>query len=206
MSRQEIIYGPVNNTYGYKNVRWVENASCGLRLVGFADKIAPIDHQGWYTRDDDCDSDTYRGVVYQLPARNGLAMYVYGYADPNDDDCALLCFDDPKTEMSEAARAADRLAEIWAEHERDYHRAWDAGRCFAELGDQIADMRMQALQLAWELKEMRRRGVAYKATNETLREKIKTLYRSIQRARKKRKQLVDDYGREDAFKETAGEA
>ena len=91
-SKPTISYGPAFDAHGYKWVRFVENVSRGLRLVGFADEIAKaegswrsIQHTGWFTDDDQ--SEKYRGVVYQLPSR-GEPLYVYGYADTNNDDCA----------------------------------------------------------------------------------------------------------------------
>ena len=95
-----IEYNRAFEAHGYRNVRWVENVSRGLRLVGFADEIASkeghrrtIDHRGWFTDEDQC-GEIYRGVVYQLPSHGDeKECYVYGYADPNNDDCALLCFD-----------------------------------------------------------------------------------------------------------------
>ena len=98
---KSIDYGSVNDEkrmHGYRGVRWVENVSCGLRRVGFADEIMrgegyprAIDHKGWFIHDEDY-GEVYRGVVYQLPARHGLPQYVIGYDDPYNDDCALLSF------------------------------------------------------------------------------------------------------------------
>lgn len=130
---KNVEYNPASEMHGYKNVRFVENVSKGLRFVGFADEIArsegsrAIDHNGWYT-DDVFQDETYRGVVYQLPSHGkGGTCFVYGYADPNNDDCALLAFDVTGDKL-EAAKQADRFAEIFAEHEREYQEAWHAGR------------------------------------------------------------------------------
>lgn len=204
-----IEYGPVNNTYGFRNVRWVENVSRGLRFVGFADEIARkegrrgIDHKGWFTMDDGDTGEVYRGVVFQLPSRNGLPYYVYGYDDPNNPDCALLCFDAPKMEKYEAACAADRFAEIYAEHEREYRRAWDAGNQWRELGEEIADMRSEALRLGREARQLKAvpGEVPLPGLLRMAREKIKSLYREIQRARKKRAELVELFDGEDGFTE-----
>ena len=145
-----IEYNPVNDpkrVHGYKHVRWVDNVSCGLRRVGFADEIMrgegysrAIDHKGWFIREDGDGGEVYRGVVYQLPARHGLPQYVYGYDDPNNEGAALLCFG-PSVDKCGAARSADRFAEIFAEYEREYDRAWQAGRRYEELDEEIKDMR-----------------------------------------------------------------
>lgn len=207
---KSIEYNPVNDPkrmHGYEGVRWVENASLGLRLVGFADEIARkegrrgIDHHGWFT--DDMQSETYRGIVYQLPARGGrLAQYVYGYADPNNDDCALLCFGDVQNEALEAAKQADRFAEIFADDAREYNRAWQAGQRYRELDDEIKDMRKTALAIGEEMRAARKvKMTAITTICATLRKEIMSLYRRIQKARKKRRELMRDFGRSEDFTE-----
>ncbi len=201
-----IEYNPASTIHGYENVRWVENVSRGLRLVGFADEIAQkegnwraINHKGWFT-DDDGDGETYRGIVYKLPRRHGLPTYVYGYADPCNADCALLCFD-PTTEVMDAARSADRFAEICAEEERDYQRAWRAGRDYEELAEQIKEERTEALKLAEEMRAAKRARVEAPTICTVLRGKIFALYHSIQRARAKRIELLDNFGTCNGFVE-----
>jgi hypothetical protein len=208
-TKQKFIeYNPANDPkrmHGYKNVRWVENVSRGLRLVGFADKVADeagshaIEHQGWFT-DDDFQDEVYRGVVYQLPVRDGETQFVYGYADPNNDDCALLCFE-PFTDKLEAAKQADRFAELMAESERDYRRADSARIKYDELADEIKQARTTALKIAAEMRAAKQSGVSAPTICATLRSKILSLYRSIQKARKERAELMDSYGNCEGFTE-----
>lgn len=197
-----IEYNPVcAPMHGYKNVRWVENVSRGLRLVGFADEIAraehsrSIQHTGWFT--DDYYSETYRGVVYQLPSR-GEPLYVYGYADPNNDDCALLSFDTEADKM-EAARAADRFAEIFAEEQRECNEAFQAGRRCEDLADDVAKMRKEALAIGAEMRAARHTVTEAPTICATLRSKIKSLYRQIQKAREERDELISNFGKHDGF-------
>lgn len=210
--QKQIEYNPVcepSRMHGYTNVRFVENVSEGLRLVGFADEIArsegyprSIDHRGWYTQDDGWNGEVYRGVVYQLSARDGKPQFAYGYADPNNDGCALLCFDLDVKDKLEAARYADDFARIFAEEERDYQRAWQAGRDYEDLGEKVAEMRSEALAIAAEMREAKAKiEGGMPAICATLRGKILSLYRSIQKARKERKELLDNYGREPGFVE-----
>jgi len=191
-----IAYNPVVDparAHGYKNARWVENVSHGLRLVGFADDIiAHCDHNGWHT-EDDCDGDIYRGVVYQLPSRAGETLYAYGYADPCNDDCAFLCFD-LETDKEEAARQADRFAELFAEEQRDYNRAWRAGRDCEQLADDIKQARKEALTIAEEMRQAKRANVQAPTICATLRAKLIGLYEDIQEARRKRDKLIDSFG------------
>lgn len=208
-----IEYNPVcepDRMHGYRGVRWVENVSDGLRLVGYADEIARtegrwrlIDHKGWYTDDDGSNGQTLRGVVYQLPARRGqkLAQYVYGYADPNNDDCALLCFEEPTGEVMRAALAADHFAERFAEAERAYDEAWQAGRRYEDLADQIKDTREQALKLGAEMRAAKKLGVAAPTICAVLRVKIASLYEAIQKMRKERRELQSSFGRCEGWAE-----
>ena len=85
-----IIYNAEHELNGEPRARWIENASRGLRRVGFADEIASaegsraIDHKGWFTDSNDQNS-VMRGIVYQLPAARGRGAdrerYVYGFAE-----------------------------------------------------------------------------------------------------------------------------
>jgi hypothetical protein len=93
----------------------------GLRWQ-WCDEVAGtrIDHTGWWT-DEFGDGDTIRGIVMRLPHGRGfLAGHSMGESMAStveyrvyDDEC-------------EAARAADRLAEIYAEAERDYRAKQEA--------------------------------------------------------------------------------
>ena len=198
-----IEYNPIiepKRAHNYENVRWVENVSRGLRLVGFADEIAraegcwrSIDHTGWFTMDDGINGESLRGIVYQLPARNRECLYVYGYADPCNDGCALLCFDTVSDKMK-AARAADRFAELFAEEQRDYNRAWQAGRKYEELAEEIKQARTEALSIAEEMRTAKRAKVEAPTICATLRAKVLSLYRSIQKMREERAELLDNFG------------
>lgn len=202
MRKQEkkptIVYNPEFSAHGYAHLRWIECARCGLRRIGFADEILGLRHRGWFTHDGGDPSETYRGVVYQLPARDGKTLYVYGYQDPNENS-ALLSFDWAE-DKEEAARNADRLADIFAEEARDYDRAWQAGQRYRELGEEIADMREEALAIGSEMRAARRTMESAAPTIcATLRKKIMELYRRIQKTRRERADLLDNYGRADGF-------
>lgn len=150
--------------YGTKAMRWCEQPSAlGLRFVGYADKLADIRHTGWWTDDDGC-NESVRGVVYQLPSRNGCPVYVSGYDNQINGtaDCdgpAAIDFgtlwhgdvggnnadSDHYGAHRDAAYHADKLAEQMAENEREYQRAWRAGSQWAERGEEIASIRRDAL-------------------------------------------------------------
>lgn len=188
----------------------MENVSKGLRFTGYADEIAKkghrraIDHKGYYI-DEYC-QETYRGVVYQLPsrivARKRLCQFVYGFEDPNDSFSALLVFTDPKDDPLEAALAADRFAEIFAEHERDYQAACNARNQVNDFQEEIKATRTQALTLAAEMKRARKTIQTPMPTIcATLRAEILSLYREIQGKRKNIKELINDFGGMEGFRE-----
>ena len=53
--------------------RWIESLEgAGLRFVDYADKLARLDHTGWYC--DSFESDTFRGCVLQLTGHDGRAQ------------------------------------------------------------------------------------------------------------------------------------
>jgi hypothetical protein len=194
-----IEYNAAHDSHGHKNVRWVENVSRGLRNVGFADEIIErLRHKGWFTEDDGDNGEVYRGIVYQLPSHGEGECYVYGYADPCNDDCALLVFD-IVGDKTEAARNADRFAEVCAEEQRDYNRAWQAGRRAEDLAEEVKTMRRDALAIAEEMRAARKANIAAPTICEVLRGKIFALYRQIQKARKERSELFDSYGRQPGW-------
>lgn len=144
-----IIYNRAFAAYGESHLRWVEDAGkAGLRFVGFADEIAGLRHRGWYC--DTFQDETYRGVVYQLPARRGESVFVYGYSEPWNDG-VLLSFD-WTADKEEAARWADRIAERAAEEQREYSEASSARLQHDEMADEASGIRKQALGWIREMK------------------------------------------------------
>lgn len=109
---------------GYSTYLWIEDArAVGVRNMRFADEVASLRHKGWFV--DEFQDEVYRGAVLQLPARSGKTQYLAGYADPNNVGAYLVEFDIIEDER-EAARRADRIAEIFAESEREHNEAWRA--------------------------------------------------------------------------------
>lgn len=201
--------------------RWIENTSrAGLRFVGYADELAGargwfrgIDHAGWYLDGEFPDSsETYRGAVWQLPARGGCAVYVGGYSDPFNDGAALIDFepihgervdyyDDDGDAKREAAHAADSIAARDAETEREYRYRWNAAQRVRDLREDIAAERERHSLLVAGLRESRRvhaaKGIEPPALLcaelfdrlESIRERVRDLAREI-------RETVDTYGDE----------
>lgn len=211
-------YGPRFESGSEKHLRWIENpAECGLRRVGFADEHCEyIDHRGWYTDDDGMNGEVYRGSVYLLPGRNGAPVFVYGYDDPCNPGACLLSFDVVygeagyfsayeynNPEFSDAARYADSMAESFAERERDYQRAWRAGRDFEEKGDEIGELRREALAIIRDLKSAGRFATSgdFPAACETLRNRVSEIRERIAELREEREELESWYGDCEGFVE-----
>lgn len=134
---KQIEYNPLSEN----GLRWIENASKGMRLCGFADDLIRLDHRGWYTDPEGFEDGVMRGVVYQLPTRNGSPVFAVGYADPYNDDCCCVEIRTDIEDKEEAARIADSIAERCAEREREYQEAWQLGRRYADALEEIENER-----------------------------------------------------------------
>lgn len=199
--------------------RWIAHPErAGLRFVGFADEIAgrAIDHSGWFI---DChESDTYRGAVYQLPARKGRARYVPAYRegceirrtwhDMSGEGAARLAFGDmiegerldssfdEDSGKRDAAYRADSIAEIGADRAREYDSAWRAGRAFAEHMESAQAARAQARELIGDIR--RARGDAgfcerFPSIGKALRSAIRDALETWQGERAKACELWEEY-------------
>lgn len=146
---------------GSGHVRYCSDpATTGLRKRGYADEfVRHIRHTGWYA---DMDGDnTYRGVVYLLPGRDGMTRALAGYEESDNPDAAVLDLSqiheaaDGDDASREAARTADQLAEWAAMEEREWNTAWHAGSRWNDLGDEIQEVRDEVRQLIAEYRDLR---------------------------------------------------
>jgi hypothetical protein len=197
---------PPHAGYGHKRLRWIEEPVV-WRFSGTSHDIAkelscyPRAYAtGWYTRHADY-VETTSGVVYQLPARKGVPQYVAGYSDPTGNG-ACVSIDQLFDDKMDAARAANRLAELFAEESREYDEAWQAGNHYADLARNVATLRREALELIQEAKQaagtMRN---AYPALYSAIRASIQGMLAEIQELREKRAKLLDEFGRHKGFAE-----
>jgi hypothetical protein len=150
--------------------------------------------------DDNDTGETARGVVFQLPGRDRKPRFISGIADPNNDGCAILSleiFDDKE----DAARNADSLAEMYADKERDYQRAWCAGQEYSELGESIAQDRRDVLALIREVKANCTTLDSMPRVRAEIESAILEYLNETATRRDKRAELLRDYGDESAFKE-----
>lgn len=105
--------GDGNNPMSEERAVWIESpSSMGLRFVGYADELVKLDHTGWFTNDF---GDTIRGVVYQLPGRDGKARFVAGHDNADNGaahnggpayvDFSQIIESDFEAEMRDALRS-----------------------------------------------------------------------------------------------------
>lgn len=197
--------------------RWIENPEqYGMRLVGLAHEVAPagysysrnaVEHEGWYT--DPWQHETCCGVVYQVSGKDGRARYIAGMADPFGNDAAYLCLELIEGEkrdsdwesdfgLRDAARAADSIAEQWAEDEREYQTAWAAGRDYADALESERETRRDTLEL---LRQNRESGGSkdLPAIHNAIRDAVRKAWHEICESRENRKSLANGDGSELMF-------
>ncbi len=202
------------------NYAWIENTeSAGLRFVGYADEIiSSLCHRGYYIDDDGLSGEVWRGAVWQLPARHGVARYIAGYEDPCNKGAAYVDLDivsekvdrltptreDANDEAKrQAARNADSIAERNAERELEYNAAFHAGSEWSDLEDEIVRERKYALALLVESRPERHstRETATPTICAAIRKAISHSVDAIATMRKRREELFDQYGNHDGFAE-----
>ena len=186
--------------HGWKACRWIEDCDAiGLRAVNYSDEILSLKHRGWFA---DADQDeTYRGEVWQLPARKGRPLFVYGYSDPCNKGAAFVCFDIERGEDSEgydakreAARFGDGMAESFAEAEREYSEAWQAANKWGELADDMKEARAKAKALVSEMRAaLKAAQSAGAAICEALRAQVRAYIEQWEEAREEREKLESDF-------------
>ncbi len=181
-----------------ERLAWVDNAErIGLRFVG---KVA-VECDGargtvWATRAEDSTGwltdpfgDVFKdgtglmwGVVYQLPARRGVARYVAGYVAGGSDSLTIdfgtiyesrANYSDGSPTECDAARnaahVADSMARIAAEKEREYQTAWQAGYLYSECLENLKAVRASVLGT---LRDIRATCDALKAMPESIRARL----------------------------------
>lgn len=144
---------------GRADCRFIEDhANNGFRLVGMADKLARLSHNGWYA--DTFEDALIRGAVFQVTGKSGQARVFPGYIR-DDDYGAVICMTPESVDSLErdqmglrgVAYAADRLAEIAAEDSREYDRAWQAGARYASNREEIDALRIDMRETAQALRD-----------------------------------------------------
>lgn len=199
-----------NDSRAYYAPAWPQ----GWRDIGSAYDIArrdgsrAIDHQGWYL-DSTFQDETCAGYVLQLPARNGVPLYVPGISDTASDGVTFWPLDRYESPI-EAAIASDGYAERYAEREREYQDAWRAGVDAAQKDSDQKMVRKEVLRLCADLRATKNLAIHYcddiKESRDRLcgviRGKIKIMLRDIERLRSERDELLREWSRSPVFSES----
>lgn len=179
--------------HGY-TVKWYEQTPEGYTILGFADEITrAVKHKGWYTSDENINGELYRGIVY---ASLDGERYLFGYADPNNPGASLLSVATFSDEV-QAALKADAIAQRFAESERDYGRAWQAGRRVEDITTEVAESAARIERLRNELTIVHVGTETYR----TLQEKTGELILDCELLAKERQILIDTFGKHPGFTE-----
>lgn len=196
---KSISYGPEWTPDGTRErLRWVENASTGLRIVGAVDEITSesiyrplVNHQGWYLSPfgNDC-MGVARGYVLQLPARDREPQYVPAISDPWNDDCYICDFHSVTEDLHSAIYAADSMAENYAEREREDQTIESAKLRAEELRDEASTLRAQHRALVTEMRAARASEIHSLPTIcQRLHDDLRALRANVRKALKRAAQL-----------------
>jgi len=190
--------------YTRDRYRWVENITPALRFVGKVHEIrsdgsnntpyidrALVDHTGWYS--DNYQDETVWGEVYQLPGHDGTPRYVPAVCDPNNPNCAAVCFGDMTDDLRDAIRWADSMAEKWAESEREYQAKEAAKEKIEENKSEIADLRADFKALAKELRENCDKVSGMVELRKLIRREYKRMKAKVRKLKAEIKKLEDNY-------------
>lgn len=183
--------------------RFVSNediGKIGLRNVGSAHEILPrtVRHTGWFC--DNFGDTTYTGQVWQLPARNGEALYLSGYSDSEAGGAIVdftICY-----EKTTAALWADSLAQREAEESRDYYAKEEKQREVEELKERVEGLHVELKNWLENRKNTRSSLLAHcdldasRAVAALVARQIKNLIEEIREARKVIARLIRDNGLE----------
>lgn len=186
------------------SLRWCgDPGKHGLRLVGTAHDLAPraVRHTGWFT--DGFQDGTAWGVVFRLGKSRG---FVAGLATSNGPDGGACLELEILGDESDAALRADQLAEIYAESERDYSDAWQAGQRAAEYLETARELGRGILELLKDARPYRRSDNPPARLCARLAQDVRAMLRDRADARRQAAQLERDCASiwREAFNEGRG--
>lgn len=118
-----------------------------LRDLRRANEIVSRIPSGWYTNDEGESYKDGSGLIWGVVASLSHGRYLAGYQDGGSDAGPTLSAE-IFTDESDAAYAADSMAERAAEREREYNGAWRMGRDWADAHEQEHELRREFLAIA----------------------------------------------------------
>ena len=172
--------------------------------------VARLNHTGWLA---DPFGDVFRdgtglcfGMVAQLRARDGRAVFVPGYRFGGMEDSGVFDMraqfvadgrDESAAEEAaeEAARLGDSMAESAAEREREWQSAWQAGNRWRDCMEREEQARKEARAILKERREaMARPGLSdsgFFALCDAIRARVSGLLDDIRESREERARLAE---------------
>ena len=208
-----------NSTLGSKIYFIESPEAVGMRVVGrvqaepsrYRDTVWERGNEkgGWYTDPYDI---SYKdgtglcwGVVLQLPTRKGTMRFIPGWQLGGDDGDGVTidlghiyeetASSNNPVEVTDldaaysAAATADGHAKAAAEMEREYQCAWQAGREYSELGEEIQSLKKDLAGIFSERRRVKDLSGEYPAICESLKKHVSALIREIQEKRERRATL-----------------
>lgn len=187
------------------SLRWAESPeSLGFIDRNYCDEVERgIDHRGWFLNTENC-GEKARGEVFTLPHRRG---FVAGVADPYNKGPAALDVTTIFDDADDAARYADRLAETYAENERDYNEASNAWfRACESIPDEIKTCRRKVLAFLKEVRGIKRSLCGNPEIIATIRDAIERSLAVIAELRAERDNLESCYNRAKGWRDNLPDA
>lgn len=194
--------------------QWMESPGEVFRFVGLSSDIAPDRDgtTGYYV--DSYQDETARGVVYQMrPTRDGFARFIPAIADPSNSakdgsGPAIMLMgdiitatgrdeDSAEDARKDAARRAMECAETFADAQREYDTAYQAGVRAAEAKAEAAEARREFLELRREAKVAAGEGMARPVLCAALRRQAESLVDAWQEAKRRAARLAE--GDDESF-------
>lgn len=173
-----------------------------------AHKVLNLRHTGWYS--DDNQTGLVVGYVVELRHKRG---FLAGYQE-KESDGVLVDFSEIHDCQEDAARRGDRLAELSAEKEREYHESWRKGSQARTHHEEATAHWLEARHRLNNFRQANHHLSLFKDTpmveaRRVLRifakESLTAVFAKMNEAREARDNLINDCYREAAFNEGWGD-
>jgi hypothetical protein len=163
----------------------------GFRRVGWSDEKLNLRHTGWYA--DNYQEETFRGVVFRLPAKRGQERFVAGYVESMNDGFVLDLSEVWDNDLIGAVREADRLAERAAEDARMFAAKDAANMRIENIAEELKDIRAEIMALCRSIREACPGIEKHKPIRSALRSALQALLRNRTSLIAERDRLEGDY-------------
>jgi hypothetical protein len=185
-TEKRIVYNPPFQLHGTRRtVRWIENASHGLRLASKPEGSRRDDHCDWYVN-----------TFYETTSPTVLALphgrYLAAASDPWNPDCYIVDMD-AETDLDDAWRSADGMAEWYAEDCRDDEAKQSAELETEQLREEIADLRRRHSAAVREIRSARAVEGAAPTLCGLVRSSLADMRARVHKARERIAALADNY-------------